>query len=88
MCFSAEMLFQLAILIVIILAAVALIRLLLPSLGVSLGEPFASVIRILVWAVVCIIIIVFLWKLAICSGLIEVGVNNDERGGCWPVPIS
>jgi hypothetical protein len=67
------MLFQLAILIVIIIAAIALIRLVLPSLGVSIGPPFDQVIRILVWAVVTIMIIVFIWKLAECSGLMRLG---------------
>jgi hypothetical protein len=71
MCLSPEMLFQLAILVVVAIAAVALVRLLLPSLGIALGPPFDQVIRILVWAVVCIIIIVFLWKLAVCSGLMR-----------------
>jgi hypothetical protein len=71
MCFSPELLFQLAILVVVVIAAVALLRLLMPSLGLTIGEPFAQVIRILVWAVVCIIIIIFIWKLAICSGLMH-----------------
>jgi hypothetical protein len=71
MCFSPEMLFQLAILIVIVLAAVALVRLLLPALGVTLGPPFDQVVRILIWAVVAICIIVFIWRLAVCSGLMR-----------------
>jgi hypothetical protein len=71
MCFSPEMLFQLAILVVLIVAAVALLRLLMPSLGLTLGEPFNQIIHILVWAIVAIMIIVFMWKLAACSGLMR-----------------
>ena len=71
MCFSAAMLFQLAIIIVIIIAAVALIRLILPALGVTLGAPYDQVIRILIGAVVAICLIVFIWKLAECSGLMR-----------------
>ena len=71
MCFSPEMLFQLAILVVLIVAAVALLRLLMPSLGLTLGEPFNQIIHILVWAILAIMIIVFMWKLAVCSGLMR-----------------
>lgn len=71
MCFSAAMLFQLAIIVVIIVAAVALVRLILPALGVSIGPPFDQIIRILIWAVVTICIIVFIWRLAECSGLMR-----------------
>jgi hypothetical protein len=73
MCFSAGMLFQLAILIVIVVAAIALIRLVLPSLGITLEPPFAQIIHILIWAVVTIMIIVFIWKLFECSGLLRLG---------------
>jgi hypothetical protein len=71
MCFSPGMLFQLAILIVIVVAAIALIQLVLPSLGLSIGAPFDQIIRILIWAVVCIMVIVFIWRLAECSGLMR-----------------
>ena len=71
MCFSPDMLFQLAILVVIIVAAISLVRLVLPSLGISIGAPFNQIIQILVWAVICIIVIVFIWKLAACSGLMR-----------------
>ena len=71
MCLSAAFLFQLAIIIVIIVAAIALIRLVLPTL--AMPPQFQQAINILIWAVVAICIIVFIWRLAECSGLMRLG---------------
>lgn len=71
MCLSAGFLFQLAIVIVIIIAAIALLRLVLPSL--AMPPAFQQAINILIWAVVAICIIVFIWRLAECSGLMRLG---------------
>ena len=72
MCAGPELLFQLAILIIVIMAAVALIRLVLPSLGPDfLGGQFGQVIRILIWALIAIMVVVLIWKLFACSGLLQ-----------------
>jgi len=71
MCLGPALIFQLAILVILIIGAVMLLRLLLPALG--LGEPFGQIIRIVVGVVVAIIVVIFVWKLAECSGLMRLG---------------
>jgi hypothetical protein len=72
MCFGLAWFEQLLIWIVIVVAVVALLRLLvsfvLPKLGLA-GEVVAFVIaavRILIWAVICIFAIIFIFELISC----------------------
>jgi hypothetical protein len=70
MCFSVEWLFHLAVVAVVIVAAIMIVQLLLPSI-VGIPAVFMQIIRILIWAAVAIVLIWFLYDLLICSGFLR-----------------
>jgi uncharacterized membrane protein len=72
MCFGPEALIQLAIAVVVIIAAIALVRLVLPTF--AMPAPYAQAINILIWALVAIVVIIFIAKLFACAGFMRLGM--------------
>jgi hypothetical protein len=69
--FGIGTIFQFAIFIIVVLVLLALLKFAFGSWFTGLGTgPYWPVIQIVIGGVVAILILLFLWKLAECSGLL------------------
>jgi hypothetical protein len=68
--FGLDLIFKVAIFIIVVLVILALIRAALPNLitGIT-GAPYWNIIQIVIGGVVAILILLFIWRLAECAGL-------------------
>jgi len=73
MCFSLEFLKAILILAIVIVATIAILKLLVPfiasKLGMSLGEGWnlcVAIFRIFIWAIILIVIVIFAFQLISC----------------------
>ena len=78
--FGLSTIFEVAIFIIVVLAIIALIN----ATGWLAGfvgppdAPYGNIIRIVVGAVIAILILMFLWKMAECAGIMgRVGWQNN-----------
>lgn len=63
--------FVVAIAIIVILVVVALLRAAFPSFAVWPGTgPYGNIIQIVIGGVIAILILLFIWRLAECAGLV------------------
>ena len=68
--FGLDLIFKVAIFIIVVLVILALIRAALPNLLVSItGAPYWNIIQIVIGGVIAILILLFIWRLAECAGL-------------------
>jgi hypothetical protein len=69
--FGIDVIFRVAIFIIVVLVILALIRYAAGSWFTGLGTgPYWPVIQIVIGGVIAILILLFLWKLAECAGLL------------------
>jgi hypothetical protein len=68
--FGLDLIFKVAIFIIVVLVILALLRAAFGSwfVGIYSGE-YANIIRIVVGGVIAILILLFIWRLAECAGL-------------------
>jgi hypothetical protein len=68
--FGLELIFKVAIGIIVILVILALIRAAFPNwiTGIT-GGPYWNIISIVIGGVIAILILLFIWRLAECAGL-------------------
>ena len=74
--FGIGTIFQVAIFVIVVLVVLALLRILLGDwfTGIT-ATPYWNVIQIVIGGVVAIVILIFLWRLAECAGVVgHVGV--------------
>ena len=77
--FGIGTIFQFAIFIIVILVLLALLKFAFGSWFTGLGTgPYWPVIQIVIGGVIAILILLFLWKLAECAGLIGGRVGEVE----------
>lgn len=70
--FGIGTIFQVAIFVIVVLVVLALLRLLLGEWFASLTSmPYWNVISIVIGGVVAILILLFLWRLAECAGILH-----------------
>ena len=68
--FGLDLIFKVAIFIIVVLVILALIRAALPNLLVGItGAPYWNIIQIVIGGVIAILILLFIWRLAECAGL-------------------
>lgn len=68
--FGLDLIFKVAIFIIVILVILALIRAALPNLLTSItAAPYWNIIQIVIGGVIAILILLFIWRLAECAGL-------------------
>lgn len=75
--FGLSTVFQVAIFVIVVLAVIAMLRLVFPSVWTGWGVgPYGGIIQIVVGAAVAIVVILLIWRLAECAGLLggRVGV--------------
>ena len=69
--FGIGTIFQVAIFVIVVLVVLALLRILLGDwfAGIT-ATPYWNVIQIVIGGVVAIVILIFLWRLAECAGVV------------------
>jgi hypothetical protein len=68
--FGIDLIFKVAIFVIVLLVIIALLRFVVGSWFVGLGAtPYWPIIQIVIGDVVAILILLFIWKLAECAGL-------------------
>jgi hypothetical protein len=68
--FGLDLIFKVAIFIIVVLVILALIRAAMPNLLVGItGAPYWNIIQIVIGGVIAILILLFIWRLAECAGL-------------------
>jgi hypothetical protein len=69
--FGMDLIFKVAIFIIVVLVILALIRAAAPNMlaGIT-GAPYWNIIQIVIGGVVAILILLFIWRLAECAGLV------------------
>jgi hypothetical protein len=82
--FGIGTIFQVAIFIVVVLVVLALLRAAFGGWFVGITTtPYWSIIQIVIGGVIAILILLFLWKMAECAGLIgggRMGMNDLHLG--------
>ena len=82
--FGIGTIFQVAIFIIVVLVIFALIRAALPGMFTGIvGTPYWNIIQIVIGGVVAIVILLILWKLAECAGVVgggRLGVTSLLEG--------
>ncbi len=68
--FGIGTIFQVAIFVIVVLVVLALLRILLGDWFANLTGDYWNVIRIVIGGVVAIVILIFLWRLAECAGVV------------------
>lgn len=69
--FGIATIFQVAIFVIVVLAVIAMLRLVFPSIWTGWGVgPYGGIIQIVVGAVIAILVLLFLWRMAECAGLL------------------
>ena len=68
--FGIGTIFQVAIFVIVVLVVLALLRILLGDWFTSLTGDYWNVIRIVIGGVVAVVILLFLWRLAECAGVV------------------
>jgi hypothetical protein len=69
--FGIGTIFQVAIFVIVVLVVLALLRILFGGWFTNItSTPYWNVIQIVIGGVIAILVLLFLWKLAECSGLI------------------
>lgn len=72
--FGISTIFQVAIFVIVVLVVFALLRAAFPGFwGGVVGTPYWNIIQIVIGGVIAICVLLFIWKLAECSGLIGGG---------------
>jgi hypothetical protein len=68
--FGLDLIFKVAIFIIVVLVILALLRAAFPTWIAGLGGgEYANIIRIVIGGVIAILILLFIWRLAECAGL-------------------
>lgn len=69
--FGLNTIFEVAIFIIVVLVVLALIRAAFPALFSGIvGTPYWNIIQIVIGGVVAIVILLIIWRLAQCAGLV------------------
>ena len=69
--FGIGTIFQVAIFVIVVLVVLALLRVLLGDIFASItASPYWNIIQIVIGGVVAILILLFLWRLAECAGVV------------------
>jgi hypothetical protein len=72
--FGISTIFQVAIFVIVVLVVIALLRVAFGSWFVNItAAPYWNIIQIVIGGVIAICILLFIWKLAECSGVIGGG---------------
>jgi hypothetical protein len=70
--FGISTIFEVAIFVIVVLVVFALLRAAFPGIFTGVvGTPYWNIIQIVIGGVVAILILLFLWKLATCAGLLR-----------------
>jgi len=70
--FGIDLIFKVAIFIIVVLVILALLRAAFGSWFVNItGTPYWNIIQIVIGGIIAILILLFLWKLATCAGLLR-----------------
>lgn len=70
--FGMSMIFQVAIFVIVVLVVLALLKIILGQWFANLtAMPYWNVIQIVIGGVVAILILLFIWRLAECAGLMR-----------------
>lgn len=77
--FGLNTIFEVAIFVIVVLVVLALIRAAFPALlGGVVGTPYWNIIQIVIGGVVAIVILLIIWRLAQCAGLVgKVGYETE-----------
>jgi hypothetical protein len=68
--FGLDLIFKVAIFVVVVLVVLALLRALVGNVFANLmATPYWNIIQIVIGGVVAILILLFIWRLAECAGL-------------------
>jgi hypothetical protein len=69
--FGINTIFQVAIFVIVVLVVMALLRIIFGQwLATLTGMPYWNIIQIVIGGVVAILILLFIWRLAECAGLL------------------
>lgn len=75
--FGMDMIFKVAIFIIVVLVILALLRAAFGSWFVNItATPYWNIIQIVIGGVIAILVLLFVWKMAECAGLIRMGEMN------------
>ena len=74
--FGIDLIFKVAIFIIVVLVILALIRAAWPEALNVTGGQYGNIIRIVIGGVVAILILLFIWKMAECAGLVRIGIGD------------
>ena len=69
--FGMDMIFKVAIFLIVIIAIIAMLRWAFPALFNFSAAPYGGLLQIVIGAVIAILILLFLWKMAECAGLMR-----------------
>ena len=70
--FGVDLIFKVAIFIIVVLVVLALLRAAFGSWFVNItAAPYWNIIQIVIGGIIALLVILFIWKLAQCSGLIS-----------------
>lgn len=72
--FGIDLIFKVAIFIIVVLVILALIRAAWPNALNFAATPYSGLIRIVIGGVVAILVLLFIWRLAECAGLVRMGL--------------
>jgi hypothetical protein len=73
--FGMGTIFQVAIFIVVVLVVLALIRAAFGSVFAGItAAPYWNIIQIVIGGVIAILILLFIWRMAECAGLLRMGM--------------
>jgi hypothetical protein len=82
--FGISTIFQIAIFIIVVLVVIALLRAAFGSWFVNIAStPYWNIIQIVIGGVIAICVLLFIWKMAECAGLIggagRMGLGDTQR---------
>ena len=73
--FGMDLIFRVAIFIVVVLVILALIRAAWPAALNIATVPYWNIIQIVIGGVIAILVLLFIWRLAECAGLVHGSID-------------
>ncbi len=73
--FGMDLIFKVAIFIVVVLVILALIRAAWPAALNIATVPYWNIIQIVIGGVIAILVLLFIWRLAECAGLVHGSID-------------
>ena len=73
--FGMDLIFRVAIFIVVVLVVLALVRAAWPAALNIATVPYWNIIQIVIGGVIAILVLLFIWRLAECAGLVHGSID-------------